>query len=181
MRRKTKQMGRKMSKTELTRDVEALDAEKKAAIEALEAKFAKKRTALTHNNQQDHKESFGRYLVGKGTKCKVKWKEHVGCDNYSPKKDWKKVTIDDWGWRTVSYDAGYGDCDKNRMTLTRSHFLMCPVCKHLVYDSSRKTEILQEGPSVCRCESDEAHRAANIFTQLPAVEQIKYPIVTVED
>ena len=86
-----------MSKTELTRDVEALDAEKKAAIEALEAKFAKKRTVLTHNNQQDHKESFGRYLVGKGTKCKVKWKKHVGCDNYSPKKDWKKVTIDDWG------------------------------------------------------------------------------------
>ena len=50
-----------------------------------------------------------------------------------------------------------------------------------LFDVAAKNEIIQEGPSVCRCESDEANCAANIFTQLPAVEQIKYPIVAVED
>lgn len=162
-----------MKKDIILEKLKALEAEEKQKISGLKAKFEAKRKKLTNGFLADYCESYGNYIAMRGKTLEKKWKKKAGCNCYSPKSEWKEVTIEDWEHRQTSTDAGYGDCDGFRMSLVKTHYLMCPKCKHLIY---QKHEVLQEGPEVCRCESEEAHRAADIRPENYAEV---YPIIKI--
>lgn len=57
-----------------------------------------------------------------------------GCGEYTPKKDWITVSIEDIEVETVKYDCGYGDDDQLAYVRRKDYYKVCPNCHKMQWD-----------------------------------------------
>lgn len=65
-------------------------------------------------------------VVKSGRKC--------GCGEYTPKKDWITVSVEDIEVDTVSNDCGWGDYDQLAYVRRKDYYNVCPNCHKMVWD-----------------------------------------------
>lgn len=57
-----------------------------------------------------------------------------GCGEYTPKKDWITVSVEDIEIDTVSWGRGHGDDDQLAYVRRKDYYKVCPNCHKMVWD-----------------------------------------------
>lgn len=152
--------------TDATKEINELNSkylkEMRSFEKKLNDKYLKKIEKIKRTNKRcpiETNEYSKKYNPKTGKISEIRGKK-CGCGEFTPKKDWITVSIEDINIKTVRYDSGYGDDDELAYVRQKDYYKVCPNCHKMVWE---KYETLGESSTFTRRsdDDDDIERARN--------------------
>lgn len=125
----------------ITKKIKELDREyarKRNAFEKkLDREYLSRLTAIKKTHRMcpvERNEYYKKFNPKTGKITEISSGRKSGCGEYTPKKDWITVSVEDIEIDTVSWDCGYGDDDQLAYVRRKDYYKVCPNCHKMVWD-----------------------------------------------